>query len=67
MESGGFDNNYDHNREMKTATKLYQEGKITIRNASDITGIPLRSILNEFGKMDIYIRYGEDELKEDIE
>ena len=67
MESGGFDNNYDHNREMKTATKLYQEGKITIRNASDITGIPLRSILNEFGKMDIYIRYCEDEFKEDIE
>jgi len=67
MESGGFDKNYDHNCEMKTAAKFYQEEKITIRNASDITGIPLRSILNEFGKMDIYIRYGEDELKEDIE
>jgi len=52
---------------MKTATKLYQEGKITIRKASGITGILLRSILNEFGKMGIYIRYGEDELKEDIE
>jgi len=67
MESGGFDNNYDHNREMKTAAKLYQEGKITIRKASGITGIPPRSIFNEFGKMGIYIRYGEDELKEDIE
>ena len=52
---------------MKAAAKLYQEGKITIREASDIAGIPLRSILHEFGKMGIFIRYGEDELKEDIE
>ena len=52
---------------MKAIVKLYQEGKITIREASDITGIPLRGILHEFGKVGICIRYGEDELKEDIE
>ena len=58
---------YEHNREMKTAAKHYQEGKISIREASDITGVPLRGILHEFGKRGTYIRYGEDELKEDIE
>ena len=58
---------YEHNSEIKATAKLYQEGKITIREASDITGIPLRGILHEFGKVGICIRYGEDELKEDIE
>ena len=67
MESCRFSKDYEYNRKMKTAAKLYQEGKITIREASGITGIPLRDILNEFGKMGIFIRYGEDELKEDIE
>ena len=57
----------EHNSEMKDAAKLYKEGKITIREASDITGIHLREILNEFSKKGIYIKYGEDELKEDIE
>ncbi|MBA1341934.1 MAG: hypothetical protein C5S40_07305 [ANME-2 cluster archaeon] len=58
---------YEHNSEIKATAKLYQEGKITIREASDITGVPLRGILNEFSKRGTYIRYGEDELKEDIE
>ena len=58
---------YEHNSEIKATAKLYQEGKITIREASDITGIPLRGILHEFGKRGTDIRYGEDELKEDIE
>ena len=58
---------YEHNSEIKATAKLYHEGKITIREASDITGIPLRGILNEFGKRGTYIRYGENELKEDIE
>lgn len=57
----------EKNREMNAAAKLYRERKITMREASDITGIPLRSILHEFGKMGIGIRYGDDELKEDIE
>ena len=57
----------EHNSEIKATAKLYKEGKITIREASDITGIPLRSILHEFGKMGIFIRYDEDEIKEDIE
>ncbi len=57
----------EHDSELKAAAKLYKEGKITIREAAYITGIPLRGILHEFGKMGICIRYGEDELKEDIE
>ena len=57
----------EHDSELKAAAKLYKEGKITIREASDITGIPLRRIIHEFGKKDIFIRYGEEELKEDIE
>lgn len=58
---------YEQNSEIKATAKLYQEGKITIREASDITGIPLRGILHELGKRGTYIRYGEEELKEDIE
>jgi predicted HTH domain antitoxin len=57
----------EHDSKLKAAAKLYKEGKITIREASNITGIPLRGILHEFGKRGTYIRYGEDELKEDIE
>ena len=58
---------YEHNSEIKATAKLYQEGKITIRKASGITGIPLRGILHEFGKRGTYTRYGENELNEDIE
>ena len=57
----------EHDSDLKAAAKLYKEGKITIREASDITRIPLRGILHEFGKMGIFTRYGEDEIKEDIE
>ena len=35
---------YEHNSEINATSKLYQEGKITIREAADITGIPLRGI-----------------------
>ena len=58
---------YEHNSEIKATAKFYQEGKITIRKASGITGIPLRGILHEFGKRGTYTRYGENELNEDIE
>lgn len=47
----------EHDSDLKAAAKLYKEGKITIREASDITRIPLRGILHEFGKMGIFIRY----------
>ena len=57
----------EHESEMNDVAKLYKEGKITIREASDMTGFSLRGILHEFGKMGICLRYGEDELKEDIE
>jgi Arc/MetJ-type ribon-helix-helix transcriptional regulator len=58
---------YELNREINAVARLYEEDKITIREASDITGIPLRSVLGEFGKKGVYIRYDEDDLKEDIE
>ena len=57
---------YEQNREITTVARLYEEDRITIREASDITGLPLRAVLSEFSKKGIYIRYGEDELQEDL-
>ena len=41
--------------------------KITIRQAADLTELTLRETLDEFGKRDVYIHYGKEELNEDIE
>ena len=58
---------YEHKEELNIIAKLYKEEKITIREASEITGLPLRAILGEFGKKGIYLRYGEEELAEDLQ
>ena len=50
-----------------TVYPLNEEDKITIRETSDITDIPLRSVLGDFGKKGVHIRYGKYDLKEDIE
>jgi len=46
--------------------RVYEEDRITIREASNITGLPLREVLSEFCKKGIYIKYSEDELQEDL-
>ena len=57
---------YEQKREITTVARLYEEDRITIREASDIIGLPLRAVLGEFSKKGIYIKYGKDELQEDL-
>jgi predicted HTH domain antitoxin len=48
------------------AAALYREGKITMRDAAAIIGVPVRTALWELGERGIYIRYGMEELEEDV-
>lgn len=58
---------YGNKESIDNAAKLYSKGKITMRQAADLVGLTLRETLDEFGKRGIYIRYGKEELLEDIE
>ncbi len=52
---------------VEEVAQLYREGEITIREAAELLGLTLRETLDEFGKRGIFIRYGREELEEDIE
>ncbi len=56
---------YGKKTSIDEAAELYRENRITIRQAADIVGLTLRETLDEFGKRGVYIRYGEEELKQD--
>ena len=58
---------YETEKRLNTILKLYQEDKITAREASDLLGISLRETYEILSKHGVYIRYGEEELKEDFE
>lgn len=51
---------------IETVVELYREGRVTMRQASELLGLTLRETLAEFGRRKVYIRYGEKELAEDL-
>ncbi len=57
---------YEKKSEIEIATSLYKEGKITMREAAAIMGVPLRKALEELAQRGVYLRYGADELEEDL-
>lgn len=57
---------YERKKEIEIAAALYREGKITMREAADIIGVPVRKALEEFAARDVYLRYGAEELEEDL-
>lgn len=57
---------YEREAAVEAVAELYKDGKVTMRQASDLLGLTLRETLAEFGKRKVYIRYGEKELAEDL-
>ena len=57
---------YDRKHEIAIAAALYKEGKITMREAAAIMGVPLREALEELAQRGVYLRYAAEELEEDI-
>jgi len=57
---------YKRKNEVEIAATLYKEGKITLREAAAIMDAPMRKTLEELGERDVYLRYGMEELDEDL-
>ena len=57
---------YKRKNEIEIAVSLYKEEKITLREAAAIMGVPLRKALRDLGERGVYIRYGLEELEEDL-
>jgi len=57
---------YEKKNEIEIAAALYKEGKITMRDAAAIMGVPLRKALEELAQRGVYLRYGAEELEEDL-
>ena len=57
---------YRRKNEVEIAATLYKEGKITLREAAAIMDAPVRKTLEELGERGVYLRYGMEELEEDL-
>ncbi|MCE8426496.1 MAG: UPF0175 family protein [Candidatus Methanoperedens sp.] len=57
---------YEKKKEIEIVDALYKGGKITMREAADILGVPVRKVLEDLAARDVYLRYGEEELEEDL-
>ena len=49
------------------ALELYREGRLTLRQAAHILGVSYRRMMEILAEHRIYLNYGEEELKEDME
>ncbi len=57
---------YGKKEQIDEVAELYKKDRITIREAAELLKLTLRETLDEFGKKGVYIRYGKEELAEDI-
>ena len=57
---------YKRKNEIEIAVSLYKEEKITLREAAAIMGVPLRKALEDLSERGVYLRYGLEELEEDL-
>ncbi len=57
---------YKRKNEIEIAISLYKEEKITLREAAAIMGVPMRKALQDLSERDVYLRYGSEELEEDL-
>jgi len=58
---------YKRKNEIEIAISLYKDEKITLREAAAIMGVPMRKALQDLSERDVYLRYGSEELEEDLE
>ena len=58
---------YKRKNEIEIAVSLYKDEKITLREAAAIMGVPMRKALQDLSERDVYLRYGSEELEEDLE
>jgi predicted HTH domain antitoxin len=57
---------YKRKNEIEIAISLYKEEKITLREAAAIMGVPLRKALEDLSERGVYLRYGLEELEDDL-
>ena len=57
---------YKRKNEIEIAVSLYKEEKITLREAAAIMGVHIRKALQDLGERGVYLRYGSEELEEDL-
>lgn len=57
---------YKRKNEIEIAVLLYKDEKITLREAAAIMGVPMRKALQDLSERDVYLRYGSEELEEDL-
>ena len=57
---------YRRKNEVELAATPYKGGKITLREAAAIMNVPVRKTLEELGERGVYLRYGMEELEEDL-
>jgi len=57
---------YEKKDEVEIAAALYKEEKITMREAAAIMRVPMRKALEELAQRGVYLRYGTEELEEDL-
>ncbi len=48
------------------AVELYREGRLTLRQAAKVAGVPLREMEEVLARRRVYVNYGEAELAEDL-
>ena len=53
--------------QFEIAISLYKDEKIMLREAAAIMGVPVRKALQDLSERDVYLRYGSEELEEDLE
>ncbi len=55
---------YSRKESIEAAAQQYKKGKISMREAAELTDLTLRETLDEFSKKGVYIRYRKEELDE---
>ena len=60
-------NDYKKKQDIDSVINLYKEGQISLRDITEVLGIPLRETMELLANRGVYLRYGEKELAEDLE
>ena len=60
-------NEYKSKQDIYSVINLYQEGQISLRDVTELVGLPLRETMELLASKGVYLRYGQKELAEDFE
>lgn len=60
-------NEYKKPGDIDSVIRFYADGRISLREAAELLGLPLRETLGILVERNAFLRYGEKELQEDLE